>query len=156
MSILSSADPTSPANTLNTTDTTSSMRWSELVEVVRESGQYAGESEAERVIRVVLSALGGHVHGDVRDELALRLPEEAGRLIATQLPAPRHLTAAQFVDSVAARTLGATPATARWDVTSVLSVLPKAAGDDVIDDVLKQLSSGYALLFGKADLTPVT
>ncbi|MET7699887.1 DUF2267 domain-containing protein [Streptomyces sp. NPDC005485] len=134
----------------------SSLRWSELVEVVRQSGQYLSESEAERVIRIVLSALGGHVHGDVRDELASRLPEEAGRLVATQLPATRRLTAAQFVDSVAARILGATPATARWDVTSVLSVLPKAVGNEVIDQVLEQLSSGYALLFGRADLTLAT
>jgi len=94
------------------------------------------------------------VTGDVRDELARRLPEEAARLLATQLPATRQLTAAQFVESVGARIPGATPATARWDVTSVLSVLPNIAGDEVIDQVLDQLSPGYALLFGRADLTP--
>ena len=49
-------------------------------------------------------------------------------MIASQIPAPRSLTAAEFVDSVAARTEGATPATARWDVSSVLSVLPAAGG----------------------------
>lgn len=56
------------------------------------------------------------------------------------------------MDAVAARTEGATPATARWDVSSVLSVLPALVGDELVDRVLAQLPSGYALLFGKAEL----
>jgi hypothetical protein len=101
MSTLSSADTTSrPVAATRSPHSPRSMRWSELVEVVRESGQYATEAETEGVIRIVLSALGGHVTGDVRDELARRLPEEAARLLATQLPATRQLTAAQFVESV--------------------------------------------------------
>lgn len=128
--------------------------WSELIEEVRESGQYATAAEAERVTRIVLSALGGHVIGDERVELARALPEEAARVIASQIPATRPLTAAEFVDSVAARIEGATPATARWDVSSVLSVLPKLVGDDLLDRVLRQLPPGYALLFGRAELAP--
>ncbi|NEC29722.1 DUF2267 domain-containing protein [Streptomyces sp. SID8111] len=129
-------------------------RWLELVEAVRESGQYATRAEAESVTRIVLSALGGHVVGDERVELARALPEEAARVVASQIPATRPLTAAEFVDSVAARIEGATAATARWDVSSVLSVLPELAGEDLITRILDQLPSGYALLFGRAELAP--
>ncbi|GAA2421863.1 DUF2267 domain-containing protein [Streptomyces coeruleofuscus] len=130
--------------------------WTRLIEAVRESGQYPTRSEAERVTRIVLSALGGHVIGDERVDLARALPEEAARVVASQIPATRRLTAAEFVDSVAARIEGATPATARWDVSSVLSVLPPLVGDDLVTRILAQLPAGYALLFGRADLSPAS
>ncbi|MFF8228710.1 DUF2267 domain-containing protein [Streptomyces caelestis] len=130
--------------------------WARLIEAVRESGQYPTRSEAERVTRIVLSALGGHVIGDERVDLARALPEEAARVVASQIPVTRRLTAAEFVDSVAARIEGATPATARWDVSSVLSVLPPLVGDDLVTRVLAQLPAGYALLFGRADLSPAS
>jgi uncharacterized protein (DUF2267 family) len=126
--------------------------WADLTARVQEAGQYTTTAEAERVTRVVLSALGGHVTGDERVDLAQALPEEAARVIASQIPATRPLTAAEFVDSVANRIQGATPATARWDVSSVLSVLPTLVGDDLVDRVLSRLPEGYALLFGRPEL----
>ncbi|MHC3470496.1 DUF2267 domain-containing protein [Streptomyces sp. 7R007] len=126
--------------------------WPELIEKVRDCGQYPTRTEAERVTRIVLSALGGHVTGDERVALARALPEEAARVIADQIPATRPLTAAEFVDQVALRIEDATPATARWDVSSVLSVLPQLIGDDLVDRILAELPSGYALLFGRAEL----
>jgi uncharacterized protein (DUF2267 family) len=97
--------------------------WVELIEAVREAGQYTTTAEAARVTRIVLSALGGHVTGEERVDLARHLPEEAARLIASAIPVTRPLTAAAFVDTVATRIEGATPATARWDVSSVLTTL---------------------------------
>ncbi|MGA4850977.1 DUF2267 domain-containing protein [Streptomyces sp. G5(2025)] len=131
------------------------MRWSELIEAVRESGQYATAAEAERVTRTVLSALGGQVVGvigDERVELAARLPVEAAKLIADEVPVRRQLTAAEFVESVALRLEGATPATARWDVSSVLAVLAQAVDGELVDRLLGLLPPGYALLFGRAEL----
>ncbi|MET9829832.1 DUF2267 domain-containing protein [Streptomyces sp. NPDC006385] len=152
------APTTPPTPTLPTAPTRARIgdrpRWSELIEEVRQSGQYPTTAEAERVTRIVLSALGGHVIGDERVELANALPEEAARVIASQIPATRPLTAAEFVDSIAARIEGATPATARWDVSSVLSVLPNLVGDDLSDRILRELPPGYALLFGRAELAP--
>ncbi|MEW2807288.1 DUF2267 domain-containing protein [Streptomyces massasporeus] len=130
--------------------------WTQLIEAVRQSGRYATRPEAEQVTRTVLSALGTHVTGDERVDLARALPGEAARLIAAQIPATHRLTAARFVDEVASRTPGATSATARWDVSSVLSALPPLIGDDLITRILTQLPPGYALLFGRADLTPVS
>ncbi|WP_229859341.1 DUF2267 domain-containing protein [Streptomyces poonensis] len=137
--------PAAPATTTRPT-------WDRLVEAVRDSGQYATDEKAAHVTRIVLAALGGHVVGDERVELAQRLPEEAARLIASQIPVNRPLTAAQFVDRVATRIEGATPATARWDVSSVLSALPHFVDDTLIDRVLAELPSGYALLFGRPQL----
>ncbi|MEU3546871.1 DUF2267 domain-containing protein [Streptomyces longwoodensis] len=136
------------------TATGRSHAWTRLLDAVRETGQYTTTAEAERVTRIVLSALGGHVVGDERVALAQALPPEAARVVSSQIPVTRPQTAAEFVDGVAARIEGATPATARWDVSSVLSVLPKLVGDDLIDRVLGQLPPGYALLFGKAELVP--
>ncbi|QTD98778.1 DUF2267 domain-containing protein [Streptomyces cyanogenus] len=128
--------------------------WLELTEAVREAGQYPTRAEAERVTRIVLSALGGHVTGDERVALAQALPREAGRVIASQIPATHPLTAREFVESVATRIEGSTPATARWDVSSVLSVLSNHIGEPLTSRVLTQLPPGYALLFGRADLAP--
>ncbi|MEU0007052.1 DUF2267 domain-containing protein [Streptomyces sp. NPDC006314] len=126
--------------------------WLELTDAVREAGQYTTRAEAERVTRIVLSALGGHVTGDERVALVQALPREAGRAIASQIPAPHPLTAREFVESVATRIEGSTPATARWDVSSVLSVLSEQLGEPLTTRVLAQLPPGYALLFGRADL----
>ncbi|MGW0537128.1 DUF2267 domain-containing protein [Streptomyces sp. NPDC003032] len=130
------------------------MRWSELIEAVRETGQYTTAAEAERVTRTVLSALGGHVVGDERVELAGQLPVEAARVIADQVPVTRQLTAPEFVESVALRLEGATPATARWDVSSVLTALTRAVDEELVDRLLNLLPPGYALLFGRAELVP--
>ncbi|WP_044387885.1 DUF2267 domain-containing protein [Streptomyces cyaneogriseus] len=143
-----------PARPAPAPSPTARPRWTDLVEEVRDAGQYATAAEAERVTRIVLSALGGHVIGDERVDLAAALPEEAARVVASQIPATRPLTAAEFVDSVAARIEGSTPATARWDVSSVLSVLPHLVGDELVTRILAQLPPGYALLFGRADLSP--
>lgn len=128
--------------------------WRSLTEAVQEAGQYTTRAEAERVTRIVLSALGGHVIGEERVALARALPHEAATVVASQIPATRRLTAAEFVDAVAARIEGATPATARWDVSSVLSVLPPLLGEDLTNRIIAELPTGYALLFGRADLAP--
>ncbi|MEV5339112.1 DUF2267 domain-containing protein [Streptomyces sp. NPDC052773] len=128
--------------------------WPELIDAVQEAGQYPTRAEAERITRIVLSALGGHVTGDERVDLARALPTEAARVIASQIPATRPLTAAEFVDSVATRIEGATPATARWDVSSVLSVLRPMIGEPLLTRILAELPPGYALLFGVPELTP--
>jgi uncharacterized protein (DUF2267 family) len=129
--------------------------WTDLAEAVQDAGPSVSTTEAEHVLRVVLSALGDHVTGEERVDLARALPEEAARIIASRIPLNRPLSAPEFVDTVAARIEGATPATARWHVSSVLSVLPEVVGDELVDRVLAQLPSGYALLFGKAELVPM-
>ncbi|MDQ0787217.1 DUF2267 domain-containing protein [Streptomyces sp. B3I8] len=146
--------PSAPSTTTAPAPAMARRTWEQLIDAVGESGQYATAKEAERVTRTVLSALGGHVTGEERVALVRHLPERAARLVAAQIPVTSPLTAAEFVDYVAARIDGATPATARWDVSSVLAVLPQVAGEDIVDRVLAGLPSGYALLFGRPELLP--
>ncbi|MEU2061714.1 DUF2267 domain-containing protein [Streptomyces sp. NPDC013455] len=143
---------TIPAPSRPTREAAEDAGWVALTEAVREAGQYPTRAEAERVTRIVLSALGGHVTGDERVALARALPRTAGRVIASQIPAAHPLTAREFVESVATRIEGSTPATARWDVSSVLSVLSTHIGEDLTTQLLTQLPPGFPLLFGRAEL----
>ncbi|WP_112466437.1 DUF2267 domain-containing protein [Streptomyces triticisoli] len=145
---------TTTRNTSTRNEAADQRKWRELTEQVQEAGQYTTRAEAERVIRIVLSALGGHVTGDERVDLARALPREAAEVIASQIPVTRPLTAPEFVDAAAARIDGSTPATARWDVSSVLSVLADLLDQDLLTRILGQLPPGYALLFGRAELAP--
>jgi len=129
------------------------MHWSVLVDKVRSRGRYADEEQSKQVIRAVLWEFGGHLPGGLRSELAACLPEPAAASLTDALPATQPLTGAQFVDRFACRTAEATAATARWDVGSVLSVVADLAGDDLVERILAALPSGYALLFGRAELT---
>ncbi|MGW7354736.1 DUF2267 domain-containing protein [Streptomyces sp. NPDC054784] len=131
------------------------MQWNDLVRRVRTLGQYTTDAEAVRVLRAVLPLLGSQVPGAERRELAERLPREAAVLLAVERAA-RPLTAREFVDAAAERLGGVAPAPARWDVGSVLAVLGEdtgGGGDDLGDRLLATLPRGYALLFGRAELT---
>ncbi|MER5669297.1 DUF2267 domain-containing protein [Streptomyces mirabilis] len=107
---------------------------------------------AEDVTRAVLRALGRQLTGDERVELAACLPTEAALAFTSQIPDPQPLTGWGSVKDHATRT-GTTPAVARWDTGAVLAVICHLAGTALLDRILNQLPSGYALLFGRAELT---
>ncbi|MFD6028651.1 DUF2267 domain-containing protein [Streptomyces griseoluteus] len=123
-----------------------------FMEAVREVGQYRTEAEAEAVTHTVLLALAAHLPATERTELTPLLPTDA--TLSSPL-APRPLTAREFVESVALHIENATPATARWHVTSVLTALAQELGAAQTARLLAQLPPGYALLFGLADLAAV-
>ncbi|WP_282697533.1 DUF2267 domain-containing protein [Streptomyces sp. CC208A] len=124
-----------------------------LLEHVRYEGAYPTRERAEQTVRSVLAALGRQLVGDERVELAARLPFEAALVLTAQIPATTPLTGWEFVKDLAQRT-GGSLATTRWDVGAVLAPLSRLAGPDLTDRILRQLPSGYALLFGKAELHP--
>ncbi|MCZ4095640.1 DUF2267 domain-containing protein [Streptomyces sp. SID13666] len=128
------------------------MTYEQMLEKVRYEGVYPTRERAEEAVRVVLSGLGRQLTGDERVELAARLPFEAACILTAQIPAHRPLTGWAFVQDLADRT-GATPATTRWDTGSVLAAVTALADPDLITRILKQLPNGYALLFGRAELT---
>lgn len=123
-----------------------------MLEKVRYEGTYPTREKAEDAVRLVLSGLGRQLTGDERAELAARLPFEAARVLTTQIPDTQTLTGWDFVKDLAART-GASLGTTRWDPGSVFSALAAYAGPDLLTRILRQLPSGYALLFGRAELT---
>ncbi|CAL9283197.1 MULTISPECIES: DUF2267 domain-containing protein [Streptomyces] len=135
-----------------TVTTLPAMSYGQMLEQVRYNGAYPTRERAEQVVSAVLAAFGRRVTGEERVELAARLPREAARVFAAEIPATDELTGWAFVRDLAART-GGTLATTRWDVGSVLGVVARIAGPDLLDRVLAQLPSGYAILFGRAELT---
>ncbi|MEV0221840.1 DUF2267 domain-containing protein [Streptomyces sp. NPDC050704] len=126
------------------------MRWEAFLKEIQERGEYSSPEEAERTARVVLALLGAHLVGDVRAELADRLPETCALVLLNPLPAHEPLSPERFVRASAAWIEGATERTATWDVSALLSVIADLAGDDdLLDRILLQLPPGYDLLFGR-------
>ncbi|MFG2313010.1 DUF2267 domain-containing protein [Streptomyces sp. NPDC048566] len=124
------------------------MRWEAFLGQVQERGRYATPQEAERAARTVLALLGAHLVGEVRAELAARLPETFALILLNPLQAAEPLSPERFVRATAAWIDGASERTAAWDVSAVLSVAAEAAGEGLIRRILLQLPPGYDLLFG--------
>ena len=120
---------------------------------VKERGAYDTLKEAERAARVVLALLGAHLVGDVRAQLAARLPEEYALILLNPLQSAEPLPPERFVRATAAWIEGATEQTAAWDVSAVLSTVADAAGEDLLGQILLQLPTGYDLLFGRPQHT---
>ncbi|MFF4259396.1 DUF2267 domain-containing protein [Streptomyces sp. NPDC001663] len=124
------------------------MRWEAFLEQVKERGDYETTQEAERAARTVLALLGAHLVGEVRADLAARLPEDLALVLLNPLQAREPLSPERFVRATAAWIDGATEQTAAWDVSAVLSVAADAAGEELTGRILLQLPAGYDLLFG--------
>lgn len=131
---------------------TAAMTFEQMLESVRYEGAYPTRAQAEESVRAVLAALGRQLGGDERAELAARLPYEAAAVLVSETPGTEYLTGWGFVRDLASRT-GGTAATTRWDTGTVLRVVGRLAGEDLLSRILAQLPSGYALLFGRAELT---
>ncbi|MFC5201812.1 DUF2267 domain-containing protein [Streptomyces kaempferi] len=129
-----------------------SMTFRQMLERIRYEGAYPTRERAEDVTRGVLEALGRQLTGDERVDLAACLPAEAALVFTSQIPDLQPLTGWGFVKDLATHT-GGTPAVARWDTGAVLAVVAHLAGPGLMDRILAQLPSGYALLFGRAELT---
>lgn len=125
------------------------MSWPAFLEQVQERGEYAESYEAERASRIVLALLGAHLVGQVRVELADRLPETFALILLNPLQTSEPLSPERFVRVVAAWIEGASEKTAAWDVGAVLSVAADAAGEQLTAEILMQLPEGYDLLFGR-------
>ncbi|MFE3169418.1 DUF2267 domain-containing protein [Streptomyces sp. NPDC059224] len=127
--------------------------YEQMLEKVRYEGAYPTRERADEAVRLVLAGLGRQVTGEERVDLAACLPLEAARTLTGQIPDIQPLTGSAFVKDLAART-GASQATTRWDTGSVFSAVAAYAGPELITRILHRLPTGYALLFGRAELTP--
>ncbi|MFI2778654.1 DUF2267 domain-containing protein [Streptomyces sp. ALB3] len=127
------------------------MTFDQMLERIRYEGAYPTRERAEAVTHAVLEGLGRQLAGDERVALAACLPVEAALTFTAQAPDTGQLTGWGFVKDLAART-GGTPATARWDAGAVLATVARLTDPGLLDRVLGRLPSGYALLFGRAEL----
>ncbi|MEU5716955.1 DUF2267 domain-containing protein [Streptomyces sp. NPDC020403] len=128
------------------------MTFDQVLEKVRYDGAYPTRERAEEAVRLVLAGLGRQLTGEERVDLAARLPVEAARVLTAEIPDLEPLTGWGFVKDLATRS-GATLATTRWDTGSVLATVADLAGPELMTRVLRRLPPGYALLFGRAELT---
>ncbi|MGW2598144.1 DUF2267 domain-containing protein [Streptomyces klenkii] len=129
------------------------LRREAFLEHVKERGKYPTLQEAGRAARVVLALLGAHLVGQVRAQLAARLPEDFALILLNPLQSAEPLSPERFVRATAAWIEGATEQTAAWDVSAVLSTAADAAGDELLEEILLQLPAGYDLLFGRPQPT---
>ncbi|MET9086972.1 DUF2267 domain-containing protein [Streptomyces sp. NPDC004237] len=129
------------------------LRREAFLDQVTERGEYGNRQEAERAARVVLALLGAHLVGEVRAQLAARLPEGFALILLNPLQSAEPLSPERFVRAAAAWIEGATDRTAAWDVGAVLSTVADAAGEDLLGRILLQLPPGYDLLFGRPQST---
>lgn len=127
------------------------MTFDQFVARVRYDGAYPTRERAEQTVRAVLGALGRQLTGQERADLAARLPVEAALLLNSETPDGVRLTGWSFVKDLATRA-GTPHAVARWDTGTVLTLTASLAGPELLTRVLDQLPSGYALLFGRAEL----
>lgn len=129
------------------------MEYDKIVATIRERGQYQSAGEAEQVAKSVLQVLAGRIGpGEVLD-LAEQLPQPlADALRSGTRDRAESYGVEEFCRRIAGRT-GAGPQTAEWDASAVLSTVAEAVSGGELNQVLTQLPSGYAVLFGKVDLS---
>jgi uncharacterized protein (DUF2267 family) len=128
------------------------VKYDQFVSVVRDRGEYGSAAEAATVAKSVLRVFAGRIDPGEADDLAAQLPaplDEAVRS-GTQDAADGY-GVEEFCRRIARRT-GARPSTAEWDASAVLSTVADAITGGELNQLLTQLPSGYATLFGKTDL----
>lgn len=129
------------------------MKYDQFVATVRDRGQYQSAGEAAQVAKSVLQVLAGRISAGEARDLADQLPQP----LADALRSGTHDRAEsygveEFCRRIAERT-GAGPAAAQWDASAVLTAVADAVSGGELNQVLTQLPSGYAVLFGKIDLS---
>jgi uncharacterized protein (DUF2267 family) len=126
------------------------VHYDEFIAKVRDRGDYADRGEAEHAARTVLWLLGQRLAGGEAKDLAAQLP---GQLQETLLGAPSggSFGVEEFLRRLADE-LPATEEAARWDASAVLATVAEAITGGQLNQLLTQLQSGYAELFGKPEL----
>ncbi|MFF4213167.1 DUF2267 domain-containing protein [Streptomyces sp. NPDC001796] len=128
------------------------MQHHEFLARVRELGEYESQDEAAKVTDAVLSVLAQRISPGEVDDLASQLPGPLGQaLVEAKQAQAESFGIEEFYRRVAERT-GARPRTAQWDASAVLTTLAGAVSGGELNQIISQLPSGYAVLFGKADL----
>ncbi|MBC2868702.1 DUF2267 domain-containing protein [Streptomyces mexicanus] len=128
------------------------MKYDGFLAQVRERGGYKDQDEAADVTKAVLEVLAQRISpGEVKD-LASQLPGPLGQVLDHATPQQaQSFGIEEFYRRVAERT-HARPRTAQWDASAVLTTVADAVTGGELNQIISQLPSSYAILFGKADL----
>lgn len=129
------------------------MKYDEFVATVRDRGEYPSREEAGQVAGSVLEVLAGRITPGEADDLAAQLPDPLAESVRRgRREQAQSYGVRDFCQRVAERT-GARPRTAEWDASAVLSTLADAVSGGELNQLLSQLPSGYATLFGRPGLS---
>ncbi|MFI9582696.1 DUF2267 domain-containing protein [Streptomyces sp. NPDC052236] len=129
------------------------MRYDEFLARVRERGEYANQDEAAQVAKAVLQVLAHRITPSEAKDLASQLAAPLKEALEVDMEERgESYGVEQFYRRIAERT-GAHDRTAQWDASAVLSTLADAVSPGELNQIISQLPSGYAVLFGKADLS---
>ncbi|MEV0396751.1 DUF2267 domain-containing protein [Polymorphospora rubra] len=128
------------------------MRYDKFLADVRERGEYVDRDEAERITSTVLGVLARRLEAGEAHDLGAQLPGAAAAPFASRSGAAEQLSVREFLARVAEET-GASDMTAEWDASAVLSTVADSVTGGELNDVLGQLPSGYAVLFGRPGLS---
>lgn len=129
------------------------MKSHEFLATVRERGEYADQTESDRVTRAVLGVLAERLGAPEAADVAAQLPDGVREaMLKADTPGGLSVGLEEFLERVAA-TLGTSSSeTAKWDASAVLTTLADAISGGEVNQLLSRLPSGYALLFGKPEL----
>ncbi|MEV0730241.1 DUF2267 domain-containing protein [Polymorphospora sp. NPDC050346] len=128
------------------------MRYDKFLADVRERGEYVDRDEAERITTTVLEVLAQRLSPGEAHDLGAQLPGAAAIPFEARSGAAEQFSVREFLERVAEET-GATDMTAEWDASAVLSTVADSVTGGELNDVLGQLPSGYAVLFGRPGLS---
>ncbi|GGZ91652.1 DUF2267 domain-containing protein [Streptomyces echinoruber] len=129
------------------------MRYDEFLARVRERGEYADREEAAKVTDAVLEVLAGRIPASEAEDLAAQLPAPLDdRVTSAAAEQPETYGVEEFYRRVGKRT-GAHERTAQWDASAVLTTLAQTVSPGQLNQLISRLPTGYAALFGRADLT---
>ncbi|MBB6121328.1 DUF2267 domain-containing protein [Nocardiopsis algeriensis] len=129
------------------------MKYDEFLKDVQELGQYADRDTADQVSRAVLATLTPRMTPENAEHLAAQLPEPLSDAVReSEIEEPESFGVEEYLRRVAAAT-ESRPTTAELDASSVLTAVAHRISGGELNNVLSQLPSGYATLFGKPELS---
>lgn len=129
------------------------MKYDQFLAEVRHRGEYSDSDEAARVSQAVLEVLASRVTPTEANDLAAQLSGPLGEVVSRSGGSQAATFGVdEFCQRVADRT-GTEPRTAERDASTVLSTVADSVSGGELNDLISQLPSGYAVLFGRADLS---
>jgi uncharacterized protein (DUF2267 family) len=125
----------------------------EFLAKVQQRGEYSDQDEAREVTATVLSVLGERLAGNEPADLAAQLPAGIDEFVTSAQPhGGNSFGVEEFLHRIAAA-LDGSPQSAEWDASAVLCTTAEAVTGGQLNQILTQLQPGYAVLFGKPELS---
>ena len=124
----------------------------EFIAAVRRRAELGSAEEAAEVTHTVLDVLGQRLNGVEPFDLGSQLPASISQALDSSVDQPAQTFGIhEFVERVARRQ-HESPEEARRYATAVLTTLAEAVTPGELNQLISQLPSGYAELFGHREL----